>query len=143
MRCSAVDAIDDVLGALAALERSALAERWAAAFGCPAPRHSQARFLRSALAWHAQMQLLRKEAGSRGVDRLLRGLRCAAAASAPTDVLAPGTRLLREWQGQTHHVTVVTQGFEYRGKTYRSLTAIARRITGTAWSGPLFFGLRP
>lgn len=56
--------------------------------------------------------------------------------------LAPGTRLLREWQGQTHHVTVLASGFEYSGRTWRSLTAISRSITGTAWSGPLFFGLR-
>ena len=55
--------------------------------------------------------------------------------------LAPGTRLLREWQGATHHVTVGAAGFAYRGANYRSLSAIARRITGTAWSGPLFFGL--
>ena len=59
-----------------------------------------------------------------------------------TEKLAPGTRLLREWQGQTHHVTVLDHGFEYAGKTYRSLTAITRLITGTPWSGPQFFGLR-
>jgi len=129
------------LDVLCALDRSALAERWVAAFGCPAPRHCQAPLLRGALAWHAQMQLLRQSAGSREVDRMVRGLQ-RAAASASTDVLAPGTRLLREWQGQTHHVTVLAQGFEYGGRTYRSLTAIARAITGTAWSGPLFFGLR-
>ena len=57
--------------------------------------------------------------------------------------LTPGTRLLREWQGATHHVTVKAKEFEYAGATYPSLTAIAKRITGTAWSGPLFFGLRP
>lgn len=64
------------------------------------------------------------------------------ASAAPTARLGPGTRLLRDWQGQTHHVTVLAQGFEYNNMTYRSLTAIARQITGTAWSGPLFFGLR-
>ena len=50
--------------------------------------------------------------------------------------------LLREWQGQTHHVTVVEGGFEYDGKVWRSLSAIARSITGTPWSGPAFFGLK-
>lgn len=136
------DATADALAALAALDRRALAERWAIVFGCPAPRHGQATLLRAALAWHAQMQSL-GTAGSGGVDHLLRGVRRAAAASVPTTVLAPGTRLLREWQGQTHHVTVLTQGFEYGATTYRSLTAIARHITGTPWSGPRFFGLRP
>jgi hypothetical protein len=83
------------------------------------------------------------EAGSGGIDRLLRKLQRSAASSAPGVSLAPGTRLLPEWQGQTHHMTVVVNGFEYAGKTYRSLTAIARHITGTPWSGPQFFGLRP
>lgn len=55
--------------------------------------------------------------------------------------LRPGTRLTREWHGRTHHVHVVERGFEYRDKPYRSLTAIAREITGARWSGPRFFGL--
>jgi len=70
-------------------------------------------------------------------------LRRSVVSAVPSEKLTPGTRLLREWQRQTHHVTVLAQGFEYGGKTYRSLTAIARQITETAWSGPLFFGLRP
>ena len=58
------------------------------------------------------------------------------------DHLAAGTRLMREYQGEEHHVTVLNSGFEYRGKRYKSLSAIARAITGTQWSGPLFFGLK-
>jgi hypothetical protein len=53
-----------------------------------------------------------------------------------------GTRLVREWQNQVHLVNVEAKGFEYRGTRYRSLSEIARRITGTRWSGPLFFGLK-
>jgi Protein of unknown function (DUF2924) len=60
--------------------------------------------------------------------------------SAP--LLKPGTRLLREWGGKTHIVVVLDDGFEYEGGRYRSLTEIARRITGAHWSGPRFFGLR-
>ena len=56
--------------------------------------------------------------------------------------LLEGTRLLREWQGVTHEVTVIEGGYEHQGKRYRSLSAVARAITGTQWSGPLFFGLR-
>jgi hypothetical protein len=63
-----------------------------------------------------------------------------AARAAPR--LKPGTRLLREWQGETHHVTVLEEGFDYRGERHASLSVIARLITGTRWSGPLFFGLR-
>lgn len=130
-------ALPDLLG----MDRAALAERWAVAFGCAAPRHSQISFLRSALAWYGQMAQ-QAGAGSASADKLIRRLRRKAASSAPAIYLAPGTRLLREWQGHTHHVTVLDQGFEYGGKRYKSLTAIARHITGTAWSGPLFFGLR-
>ena len=50
--------------------------------------------------------------------------------------------LLREWRSVTHEVTVVDGGYEHQGKRYRSLSAVARAITGTQWSGPLFFGLR-
>ena len=56
--------------------------------------------------------------------------------------LKPGTRLMREWRGRSHEVQVLDDGFSWQGTHYRSLSAIARKITGTAWSGPLFFGLR-
>lgn len=56
--------------------------------------------------------------------------------------IKPGTRLIREWQGRAHHVTVLDQGYGYAGKRYSSLSQIARLITGTRWSGPLFFGLK-
>src|SRR5690606_26322553 len=54
---------------------------------------------------------------------------------------AIGTRLVREYHGVEHHVTVTRNGFEYEGRTFRSLSQIAREITGSPWSGPLFFGL--
>jgi len=55
--------------------------------------------------------------------------------------LKPGARLVREWHGRTHAVTVTEDGFEYAGMTYPSLTKIAKKITGAHWSGPRFFGL--
>ena len=55
--------------------------------------------------------------------------------------LKPGTKLVREWHRQVHTVSVLDNGFEYQGETYRSLTGIARRITGSGWSGPRFFGV--
>ena len=57
--------------------------------------------------------------------------------------LKPGTRLLREWQGRTHEVLVSDDGFVWQQAHYRSLSQIARAITGTRWSGPVFFGLKP
>ena len=52
-----------------------------------------------------------------------------------------GTRLIREWQGEEYVVTVNTDGYEWQGRPYQSLSAIARAITGTRWNGPVFFGL--
>jgi hypothetical protein len=57
--------------------------------------------------------------------------------------LKPGARLVREWRGRTHTVTVTEDGFDYAGATYPSLTKVAREITGAHWSGPRFFGLKP
>jgi hypothetical protein len=63
------------------------------------------------------------------------------AATTPTIALKPGTKLVREWHGHVHMVSVLKDGFEYQGERFRSLTRIARRITGVHWSGPLFFGI--
>ncbi len=126
----------DELALLATLDRASLAERWEQAFGCPAPRRCESTLLRGAVAWHQQMQTLRKSVGRQAADRM------ACSAKPTREALPPGTRLVREWQGKTHHVSVSSKGFEHEGRTYRSLTAIARHITGTPWSGPLFFGLK-
>jgi hypothetical protein len=62
-------------------------------------------------------------------------------APAPRPKIKPGSRLVREWHGRTHTVCVTDDGFEFQGKSYRSLTKVARDITGAQWSGPRFFGL--
>jgi len=61
----------------------------------------------------------------------------------PAIRLKPGLRLVREWRGETHTVLVLEDGFEWNGERRRSLSEIAREITGTRWSGPSFFGLKP
>jgi len=73
-------------------------------------------------------------------------VRAASSSSPPPSApvrrtLRPGTRLVRAWQGQVHEVTVLPQGFLWDGKTHRSLSVIARAITGTSWNGWLFFGV--
>ena len=83
---------------------------------------------------------------SLGTKRRLRSLsggadRRGRVAAAPAFTLKPGTKLVREWHEHAHMVSVLDDGFEYRGERYRSLTQIARRITGVHWSGPLFFGI--
>ena len=60
---------------------------------------------------------------------------------ASTPRIKPGTRLVRQWQGQVHVVQVEEKGYEYKGARYQSLSEIARLITGTRWSGPAFFGI--
>lgn len=141
MNTASSDKLAYALNALAALDRDALAKRWTEVFGCPVPRGIHASFLLRALAWRCQMAAQAK-GDANGSGSMLKKLRRSAASAANT-TLAPGTRLLREWQGQTHHVTVLANGFEYAGRNWRSLTAITRHITGTPWSGPRFFGLRP
>ena len=128
------------LDMLASLDREGLAKRWTESFDCPAPRGIHAMFLLRALAWHCQMTVYGMTGAKNGGSMLKKLKRSTSTVS--NDSLAPGTRLLREWQGKTYHVTVLNSGFEYEGKTYKSLTAITRHITGTPWSGPQFFGLR-
>ena len=62
-------------------------------------------------------------------------------AAGPAITLKPGTKLVREWHGRVHTVSVLDDGFEYQGERCRSLTHIAQRITGVRWSGPRFFGI--
>jgi hypothetical protein len=80
------------------------------------------------------------------LDRLLdRALRDGATKGVQAPTTPPpriGTLLVREWQGTTHHVTIVNDGFVWNGQTHRSLSSIARAITGTKWNGPRFFGMR-
>lgn len=69
-------------------------------------------------------------------------LSCGTSGTSMPCRIKPGTRLIREWNNQAHVVTVEERGFQYQGARYESLSEIARAITGTRWSGPLFFGLK-
>ena len=120
-------------------KRIELDQKWTKAFGSQVPKHIQYKLIQLTLSWHEQMQASDHWKGSIGAARLSRCLK----QTTPLITLSPGTRLMREWQGKVHQVTVLIKGFEHQGKTYSSLSAIAREITGTAWSGPLFFGLKP
>jgi hypothetical protein len=129
---------------LADLTVAELKEEWACCYGAPAPNLS-ADLLRHGVAYRLQEK--RHGAISRETKRiLLQTLRAAnegsaGPASPPHRKLTVGTRLVRDWHGTGHTVTVIEKGFEYDGKVWRSLTAIARAITGTHRNGPRFFGL--
>jgi len=75
--------------------------------------------------------------------RIARGLGKPGGSTEPRSRprIKSGTRLIRQWRGETHEVGVAESGYEYHGTTYHSLSEIARKITGTRWSGPAFFGL--
>ena len=77
----------------------------------------------------------------RELERIASGELVAGAASR-TPVLSPGTRLIREWNGRTIAVEVLEEGFHYEKRTWRSLSEIAKAVTGAHWSGPRFFGLK-
>jgi hypothetical protein len=122
----------EALAELVNMDREALAQRWQEVFGHPAPLKCRAELLRQALAWQCQAA---RHGDLTGAER--RQLRGNGSPS-----LSPGSRLIRVWQGDTHQVSVLDEGFLYSGKRYQSLSAIARAITGTPWSGPVFFGLK-
>lgn len=84
--------------------------------------------------------ILRKLSGAISEASLEAGTK-APCVKAPHGSVKVGTRLVREWNGQTHTVLVHADGVEWRGKRYRSLSVVAREITGAHWSGPRFFGL--
>ena len=82
------------------------------------------------------------KATRRKLQTMAKALRTSGRVGAmPSLNLKPGARLIREWHGRTHIVTVTEDGFEFAGTSYASLSKIAKTITGTHWSGPRFFGL--
>ncbi len=129
--------LEEELAALATLSSAQLRSRWSAVTGRPVPRVSPA-LLRGALAWELQAQV---HGGlSRRTQQKLDQL---AAAKTETRDAQPGMRLLREWNGTLHVVTIGEDGtIMWNGADWPSLSRVAREITGTHWSGPAFFGLK-
>ncbi|QNE32436.1 DUF2924 domain-containing protein [Sphingomonas sp. NBWT7] len=128
--------LEEELAALEAMNGLALHARWIEVTGSIVPRISP-KLLRLALAWEIQA----KAAGvvSDNTGRMLDQIACADGRS-----VAPGVRrLARTWRGRTHIVTIgEDQTVHWDGRSWRSLSEVAREITGTRWSGPAFFGLK-
>lgn len=125
------------------LDRNGLAAAWQQAFDRPLPPKLYKNTVVMLLSYRLQEIAL----GGLSLQsrRYLNSLlpRSSGGQAAPPRRLKPGTRLKRLWQGRTYSVTVLDEGeYEYLGKRYASLSVIARTITGTAWSGPAFFGLK-
>lgn len=132
---------------LEAMDRPALTAEWETCFGTAPPSHTSPGLMVRALAHHWQEQ---KHGGLS--QRYLKALAVMLNETAPPKPvstqtesarLIPGTRLVRDWHGQHIEVNVEPDGrFIWQGKSYRSLSAIARTVTGSSCNGPRFFGLR-
>ena len=124
---------------LETMGRAALLAAWSDTFGMPAPKGISRTFLRRFIVYELQVQ----ECG--GLPRHVANAVTRPAKDPkpkiPSPALKSGGRLLREWNGVTHVVDVTDGGFVWKGQTWRSLSVIAREITGAQWSGPRFFGL--
>jgi hypothetical protein len=128
--------LDLEVEALEGLDLQALRVAWAARFGAP-PKLRSPEILRLMLAWRIQAQALG------GLPPEARRALRRPIGETPRPLAISETRLIREWGGARHEVTVVgPRSFLYGGQTFSSLSVIARTITGVRWNGPRFFGLR-
>ena len=140
---------DNILAQVAALKTTptlALKIRWRELFAAEPPPYNR-RFLESRLAYRIQELAyggLKPETVKRlqALGEQLDGGNIVVRRTRVDDRPIAGTRLIREWQGVEHCVTVLADGYEYQGRPYKSLSAVARAITGTRWNGWVFFGLK-
>lgn len=122
--------------ALARLDLEGLRAEWRRRYDAP-PKLRSAGLLARILSWRIQADQFG------GIDPATRRVLInSKAPTRPKVEVQPGVRLIREWQGRRIEVQVVAQGVVYEGKTYASLSEVARLITGVRWNGPRFFGLR-
>lgn len=119
------------------LDRGGCLDRWRDAFGRPPPKYLSPQFMKRVLIWDLQ----NKQLGglSVGTERCLKQIASGKTSAAKAK---PGSHLVREWNGRTYQVEVTDGGYVMDGRTWRSLSAIARHITGARWSGPRFFGVQ-
>ena len=137
--------MDEMLEQLEGMSRAELRAFWTERFGGKAPNSRATDLLRRRIAWRLQEE----QNGGLSVETRRR-LRDLAKAFERDEEYKPsakpklqtGTVLTREWKGRLHSVYVMPDGYMYKGIHYKGLSKIAREITGTRWSGPLFFGMR-
>lgn len=134
------------IASLSAMDRAALLKLWGETYQTPPPPKLRKELMVPILAYRIQ----EVEFGglSNTARKRLQGLIVANRAKKAPTADAPTTpencsKLIRSWRGEVHEVIVTEDGFIYRGETYQALSPIAKRITGTQWSGPAFFGTKP
>jgi len=138
-------ALETEIGRLPALSLLELRNCWKTLFGHSAPKSLRRNFLARAVAY--QMQVEAYGGLSAATKRRLREIANAvrngdANALLGSSRIKPGTQMIRQWQNTTHKVTALNEGFEWDGRTYKSLSAVANAITGTNWNGYAFFGIK-
>jgi len=123
-------------------DRVRLQQEWEAAIGLPPPPFLSVRVMDKALAYEAQCKAHGGVPAQtrRAMARIADGEASETFPQSST-MLRPGAHLVREWNGRTYQVEVLENSFRMDGRTWPSLSALARHITGTNWSGPRFFGL--
>ena len=137
--------VAEQLAALANMERNDLIVEWRKLFRSSPPDRIRRELLELGIAWKLQEKAFGglKKAIASELKRLSEDLNeIGDIRKTERPLLKPGTRLLREWGGETYEVTVLNDGFLWKDKTWKSLSAIAETITGVHWSGPRFFGLK-
>jgi len=129
---------------LVSLDEAALKQKWAAVFGTDPPSNLGRSLMLRAISYRIQERAFGplKASARRFLDSICDGQPETALKRLPKTRVGAGTVLIREWRGVRHRVTVLDRDVVYRGQRYRSLTEVASLITGTHWSGPMFFGLR-
>lgn len=138
--------VAEELSAISQLSREELIKSWRQAHKQSPPKGISRRLLEYSAAYQLQVKAFgglkptarRKLRQATGLNKISIP---AVTNSKKSERLSPGTRLLREWHGRTHTVEVIKGGFRFEDETYKSLSQIARSITGARWSGPRFFGL--
>ncbi len=142
-RAANQDGLARDLESLGDLDTEALVLRWCETFGRPPPRRLSRRLLLLGIGYRMQEEALGGLSGATAqrLDRVARDLAVGRPIAVRAPAFKPGTKLLREWHGETHEVILLEEGVLYRGERLRSLSEAARRITGARWSGPRFFGL--
>ena len=142
--------VEAEIARLRSLDAKVLRARWRTSFGQEAPTHVARHLLFAMLAYRLQAEAMGDlDAATVRFLKQVDLAPCKRAAVPLTQAfarrtrnLSPGTVLTREWGGQHHRVMVLDSGFAWEGRTYGSLSEIAKAITGTKWNGPRFFGLR-
>jgi hypothetical protein len=140
-----LEELDKRVSELPTLNKEVLCNLWKQEFGSPPPAKLRRDLMIPILAFGIQERVFgslnaRTRSCLRQLARDFESNPNSKGLSRPR--FKPGTRLVREWRDQVHLVNVGTKDYEYRGTRYRSLSEIARLITGTRWSGPLFFGTK-